>query len=381
MNNKINIYFLREFLSLFLIILFSIGIIIWVIQAVNYLEFVTEDGHSFLVYIQYSLLNLPKIISRLLPFAFFTTLFLTISKFENNNELLILWVTGLKEKKIINFILLICFFVSSFQIIFLTFISPQSLNSARTFIKDSNVSLVPSLLKEREFNDTIKGFTVFIDKVNENREYENIFLVDTSKANGEVKTIIAKKGQIVEDEINTYLQLMNGAIQYSNSEPQSKKINIINFDKTEINLSLFSTKSTTDPKFQEMTTLTLLSCFNYFKENFDYSKNRVLIDIECKGGIGEIKSEINRRFGMPLYLPVLALIVCFNIFRTKDIYNYNLKKYSIFVFSFIILILSEIFLRYSGKSNIFMLAYYFIPIVFSIFLYILLIKKTKFEGA
>ena len=175
MNNKINIYFLREFLSLFLIILFSIGIIIWVIQAVNYLEFVTEDGHSFLVYIQYSLLNLPKIISRLLPFAFFTTLFLTISKFENNNELLILWVTGLKEKKIINFILLICFFVSSFQIIFLTFISPQSLNSARTFIKDSNVSLVPSLLKEREFNDTIKGVTIFSESKDEEGNLYNLY--------------------------------------------------------------------------------------------------------------------------------------------------------------------------------------------------------------
>lgn len=381
MNNKINIYFLREFLSLFVIILFSIGIIIWVVQAVNYLEFVTEDGHSFLVYIKYSLLNLPKIISRLLPFAFFTTLFLTISKFENNNELLILWVTGFKEKKLINFILLICLFVALFQIIFLTFLSPQSLNSARNFIKESNVSLIPSLLKEREFNDTIKGFTVFIDKVNEDQEYENIFLVDTSKANGEVKTIIAKNGQIVKNSNDTFLQLMNGAIQYSNNKPSKKKINIINFDKTEINLSSFSTKSTTDPKFQEMTTLTLLSCFNYFKENFDYSKTRILIEIECAGSISEIKSEINRRFGMPLYLPVLALIVCFNIFRSKDIYNYNLKKYGIFICSFLILIISEIFLRYSGKSNLLMLTYYFIPISFSLLLYILLVKKIKFNKA
>jgi lipopolysaccharide export system permease protein len=381
MNNKINIYFLREFLSLFIIILFSIGIIIWVIQAVNYLEFVTEDGHSFLVYIKYSLLNLPKIISRLLPFAFFTTLFLTISKFENNNELLILWVMGFKEKKLINFILLICLFVSSFQIIFLTFISPQSLNYARSFIKESNVSLIPSLLKEREFNDTIKGFTVFIDRVKENQEYENIFLVDTSNANGEVKTIIAKTGQIVKNNNNTFLQLMNGAIQYSSTEPKNKKINIINFDKTEINLSLFSTKSTTDPKFQEMTTLTLLSCFDYFKEKFNFSKTRTLIDIECAGSLREIKSEINRRFGMPLYLPVLALIVCFNIFRSKDIYNYSLKKYGIFIFSFLILIISEIFLRYSGKSNFLMLAYYFTPILFSLILYTLLVKKIKFNRA
>ena len=76
--NKIILDSFKYFLSM----IFSFGLIVWVIQAVNYLEFVTEDGHSFLVYIQYSLLNLPKIISRLLPFAFFTTLFLTISKID-----------------------------------------------------------------------------------------------------------------------------------------------------------------------------------------------------------------------------------------------------------------------------------------------------------
>lgn len=49
----------------------SISLIVWVIQAVNFLDFVVEDGHGLEVYFKYTLLNLPKIISRLIPFVFY----------------------------------------------------------------------------------------------------------------------------------------------------------------------------------------------------------------------------------------------------------------------------------------------------------------------
>ena len=42
----------------------SLTLIVWVIQAVNYLDFVSEDGHSFKVYFMYSLLSLPKIFNK-----------------------------------------------------------------------------------------------------------------------------------------------------------------------------------------------------------------------------------------------------------------------------------------------------------------------------
>ena len=48
--------------TIFLIIgTLSLTLIVWVIQAVNYLDFVSEDGHSFKVYFLYTLLNFPKI--------------------------------------------------------------------------------------------------------------------------------------------------------------------------------------------------------------------------------------------------------------------------------------------------------------------------------
>ena len=61
----------QDIIYFFLAASLSITLIIWVIQAVNFLDIVSEDGHSLRVYFAYSILSLPKIFSKLLPFMFF----------------------------------------------------------------------------------------------------------------------------------------------------------------------------------------------------------------------------------------------------------------------------------------------------------------------
>ena len=54
-NYNKNLIFKKFFLDntqFFFICLLSLSIIVWVIQAVNFLDFVTEDGHGLLVYIK-----------------------------------------------------------------------------------------------------------------------------------------------------------------------------------------------------------------------------------------------------------------------------------------------------------------------------------------
>ena len=46
--------FLRETTEFFILSSCAVTIIVWVIQAVNYLEFVTEDGHIFKIYFLFS---------------------------------------------------------------------------------------------------------------------------------------------------------------------------------------------------------------------------------------------------------------------------------------------------------------------------------------
>ena len=67
---------------LFVLLCISLGVIVWTLQAVNYLDYVTQDGHGFETYVLYSLYNFPKIIHRLIPFVFFISLFLILTNYE-----------------------------------------------------------------------------------------------------------------------------------------------------------------------------------------------------------------------------------------------------------------------------------------------------------
>jgi lipopolysaccharide export system permease protein len=96
---------LLDYLSFFLISLFSSAIVIWVFQAVNFLDIMIEDGRSYSVYISYSILNFPKILNKLFPFVLFFSLYYVTIKYENNNELIIFWNFGIHKIQLINFIL------------------------------------------------------------------------------------------------------------------------------------------------------------------------------------------------------------------------------------------------------------------------------------
>ncbi len=374
MKNRFYTYFFSEFLRYFLIVIFATTAIIWTIQAVNFLDLVTDDGHAFKVYLYYSFLTLPKVIGKLIPFSFLISAILTIIKLEKDNELIILWTSGLNKIHLVNLMFRISLIIMIFQMIMTCFVVPNTLNTSRSLLKNSKLQFIPSLLKEKKFNDTIRGLTVFVNKKNPDRTFENIFILDegvslTNISGGSgTTTIFAKKGWISEDEKN--LILTNGNIQKTGDD---KNVTIIKFEKTSINLSGLSTKTTSEPKIQETSTIDLIECLdksNRYKQNCnrtnEYQK--------------DIKIEINKRFGMPVFIPLIAMMICFLLTSRKDkkISEYN--KYIYFILSFIILVVSEITVRYSGISLSYTLIYYLIPISLLPLIYLILLRTFKYEN-
>ena len=384
MRNTIYRYFFVEFISLFTLILISTCVIVWIVQAVNYLDFVTEDGHAFSVYFTYSVLNIPKVIGRLIPLVFLISLLTTILQFENNNELLVFWTSGLNKIRLVNLAFKISIFITLFQLLLSLTISPSSLNFARSILKSSSVSLFPSLVKEKKFNDTVKGLTVFVEKKKPNGEMLNVFLRDDTSSNAKSKTIIAKKGYIITKGVmpfvkvgvlseQNFLVLFDGVIQ---TEKMNNKINFLNFYKTEINLSYFDSKTTTYPKIQENNTLSLLNCIKPF---LDEGKT-TLSEFQCRARIDDITAELNRRFGMPLYIPIISIIICYLLSSRKESKYYFLQKYIVFITAFTILVFAEIMVRYSGNSALGSIIYYSLPPLLILLNYLNLIRIFKFEN-
>ena len=69
MKKTVYKYFFYEFLRYFVISLLALSAIVWAVQAINFLDLVTEDGHAFTIYFTYSLLTLSKIYTKLIPFC------------------------------------------------------------------------------------------------------------------------------------------------------------------------------------------------------------------------------------------------------------------------------------------------------------------------
>ena len=384
MRNTIYRYFFVEFISLFTLILISTCVIVWIVQAVNYLDFVTEDGHAFSVYFTYSVLNIPKVIGRLIPLVFLISLLTTILQFEKNNELLVFWTSGLNKIRLVNLAFKISILITLFQLLLSLTISPSSLNFARSILKSSSITLFSSLVKEKKFNDTVKGLTVFVEKKKPNGEMLNVFLRDDTSSNAKSKTIIAKKGYIITKGVmpfvkvgvlseQNFLVLFDGVIH---TEKMNNKINFLNFYKTEINLSYFDTKTTTYPKIQENNTLSLLNCIKPF---LDEDKT-TLSEPQCRARIDDITAELNRRFGMPLYIPIISIIICYLLSSRQETKYYFFQKYIVFITAFTILVFAEIMVRYSGNSVLGSIIYYSLPPLLILLNYLNLIRIFKFEN-
>jgi len=374
---------LKDITNFFLLSIISISVIVWVIQAVNYLDFVSEDGHSFRIYFLYTLLSLPKIIGRVLPFMFFLSLFYILLKYEENNELVIFWLNGIKKISFINIILRFSFFFLVIQIFFSSFLIPQTQDLARSYIRTSNIDSFSALIKEKKFIDTVSDLTIYVDEKSEDQILKNIILKDEINKD-ESQFIYAQEGKIISNENSKYLLLYDGKI----INKDRKGTSIFNFETSQFNLSKFTTKTTTYPKIQEIRTVLLLKCVMTYEiavrdNNIDlvdkiFRNNTGERFLVCKeSSIAAIKEEVFRRLFLPLYLPIIALFVSTLVLFSKDRFDYKRFKGKIFISVFFLIVLSEISTRYIGKEFFMSIIFTFFPIILFGLSYLIIYKKAR----
>jgi lipopolysaccharide export system permease protein len=362
-----------DILKFFILSSISISLIVWVIQAVNFLDFVSEDGHSFRVYFNYTLLIFPKIFSRIFLFSFFISLFYILIRYEEFNELIIYWTFGISKinltNKLIKFSVLFFIIQSFFSIV----IVPYTQDAARSFIRSSDIDMLPSLIKEKKFIDTVSNLTIFVDEKTLDGEFLNIFLKEEI-GEGSSQTIFAKKGRLIKKDDLIFMELYNGTVV----KVDNKKNTTFTFATTELNLSKFSTKTTTFPKIQELETTLLFECFHSmtFKNKSFVRFEKLICD---ENSIINVKGELYKRIYLPIYIPLLTLVACLLVLKSKDDFKYNYHKIYIFILGIAVIILAEISTRYISAEIKNELIFFIIPIILFLALYLSFFFMLKYK--
>ncbi len=367
--------FLGETTQFFILSSCAVTIIVWVIQAVNYLEFVTEDGHSFKIYFLYTIYSLPKIFNKLLPFMFFFSIFFTLIKYEEQNQTLIFWTNGIHKITFVNIIIRYSLIFLFINFIFSLILVPTSQDKARSFIRSSNIDYLPLLIKPKKFIDTVEKLTIYSDKKNQDT-LENILIKD-SFSKSKSKIIFAKKGYFSDNNNSNFLILTNGKILNINDG----KTNSFDFNETQINLSKYTSKTTKTPKIQEVNTKKLFECLIKQKVTLNnYSKlntNLIFICDETLALKNKISQELFSRIFKPFYIPLLALIGSLLLIKSKNSHGFSNYKFKVFALGVVIISLSEITTKfYSAKFNESLLIL-MVPFILFLSLYLFLKKQFR----
>ena len=367
---------LLDYLSFFLLALFSSSIIVWVFQAVNFLDIMIEDGRDYIIYINYSLLHFPKILTKLFPFVLFFSLFYVTIRYENSNELLIFWNIGIHKVEIINFILKFSILITLIQIIFTSIIIPKSQDVARSFLRKSTVNVFENFIKPQRFNDTIKNLTIYSERKDSDGNLYNIY-VKKNINKDEFQITYAKKGLFKQQNRIPYL------ILYEGETINGKENNITNFkfSKSEFPLNDIETNTTTYKKTQELNTINLLKCIEIINQQKNKNKNFIYKDIEnCSiKNLTSILKEIYKRLIIPLYIPLLMLIPYILILSSKENPKYLRLKYITFLIGLFFIIFSETTIRLISTNNLFNIFISIMPLLSLIFLYIIFYKKFNLK--
>ena len=367
--------FLKDISLFFLILIICVATIVWIIQAVNFLDLVSEDGHSLRVYFSYTLFSLPKIISKILPFMFMISVFYIIISYEIKNELIIFWVNGITKINFINILIKISLIFFILQLTLTTLLVPYTLDKGRSFFRTSNIDLFTSIIKEKKFIDTVEDLTIFVEGKNKN--FLKNIIIKEKISNNSSQIIVAQNGEII-NTINDKKKIMlnNGKIINTENNNQS----IIDFTKFNLDLSKFNTNTITHPKTQEMNTLNLVKCLKriYDIKKIDKNINQQFFFIGCDVKISSaIFEEFLKRFFAPTFIILIALSSSLIITSSKDQRSYKFFNLIKFIIGIFLIIISEITLTYSG-IKIDNLAYYFlIPILIFIIMYSYLIFNFR----
>ncbi|OUU06018.1 MAG: hypothetical protein CBB94_16395, partial [Gammaproteobacteria bacterium TMED34] len=237
---------------------------------------------------------------------------------------------------------------------------------------------LPKLISEKKFINVVKNLTIFVEEFNKDGILKKIYINEKVDQNNS-KIIVADSGKIIKKNNQFYLRLYDGGITNLN------KVNsfVLNFSETDYDLSIFSTKSITHPKMQEINSLIIINCFKEFllnlnnisQKSFRNATNQTCHDRELKS----ISDELYKRLVLPFYTLIISLIAASLIVEPKSKYFFRFHKLNIFLIGSFIIILSQISLKFFLSSISAIYTILLLPVMLVLIYYIILIFITKFK--
>ncbi len=291
--NKLNLYILRQVVTGFLLVAFSLLSMLWLTQSLRFVEMVTNKGLPLHLFVELTSLLMPRLFSILSPIALFASVMFVYNRMLADRELVIMQAAGISPWRNARAVVYVGLILTLFSVYVQNVAIPEAENEFRNLEWEIKNNVSHLMFREGEFTTVQPNLTVFISKHEQDGAVAGILLNDERNPENRI-TLSAERGRIVYTDNGPRVILVKGVRQEVNRD--GTNFSSLKFDRYSVDLGQMGSKKIKDASVREKTLWELL--------NAAQDKNLSQEDVR------KYIVEGHRRLVTPWYNLVFALLAC-----------------------------------------------------------------------
>jgi len=208
-------YMLAQFMWVFGFFSLVLVLVYWVNRAVFLFDQLIANGHSAVIFLEFTALTLPNVIRQVLPVSAFAAAVYVTNRMASESELVVVQATGYSPARMARPVLAFGAVVALLISVLSHLLIPASMTQLAQRTLEISENVTARLLSEGEFLHPAPGITFYIREISPEGELRDIFLTDARKA-GENAIYTAERALLLRSDAGPKLLMFQGLVQTIN---------------------------------------------------------------------------------------------------------------------------------------------------------------------
>lgn len=176
--NQIDRYVLGQILGPFGFFALVFTGVIWLSQSLRIIDLVVNNGQSALVFLEFTALLLPTVMSVVLPLSAFAATLFAINRLYVESELVVIMGAGRSNTALARPVIIFGAGVMAAMLVVTLYLMPTAARELRERVADLRGDVANALIREGQFVHPADGLTVYVRDSSRSGEMRGIFIHD-----------------------------------------------------------------------------------------------------------------------------------------------------------------------------------------------------------
>ena len=289
---RLDSYIFRQIVGPFFFFVVVFTGVIWLTQSLRIIDMVVNNGQSAGVFLEFTALLLPMVLSIVLPVSLFAAVLYAINRLYTDSEIVVMLAAGLSGTALLRAVSVFSVLVMIAVYALTLYLMPTAQRDMRERLIQIRGDVAMAFVREGAFLNPVHGVTVYLRETGRSGEMFGVFVQDEREPD-QIVTYTAQHALLLRDDQGTRLVMFDGIAQVAQT-PSTDRLSILRFDQLAYDLTPFDSPAAGRAR----------------KPSEMYLPQLLSTDAEqaAPRSVAEFRAEAHEALSAPLYVLALPLL-------------------------------------------------------------------------